>query len=123
MHEVKIAEKILGTLRNIAEKHQARVVKANLRIGELNEPDGVLLWLKKLGGKEFESTEFEITRVPIRVSCECGYTGRVESVAHYHGTNPELHIACPKCGGHDFSLTSGQEKEIVDVELEGEADE
>jgi Zn finger protein HypA/HybF involved in hydrogenase expression len=118
MHEVMLAGRILNTLREISDKHRAKVVKVNVRIGELNEPKGVKLWLKKLGGEQFKSTEFNIIPVPLEVSCKCGYSGKVESVAHYHSPEPELEIACPACGGHELELATGRELEIVNVELE-----
>ena len=118
MHEVMMAERILEALKGISEQHKAKVLKANIRVGEVNEPKGVLLWLKKLGGEQFKSTEFNITPISLEVSCECGYSGKVGSVAHYHSPDPELEVACPTCGGHNLELISGRELEIVDVELE-----
>ncbi len=118
MHEVMLAERILEALKEISKQQKAKVLKANIKIGEVNEPKGVLMWLKKLGGEEFKSTKFNITHVPLEVSCQCGFSGKVGSVAHYHASEPELEIACPTCGGHEIELITGRELEIVDVELE-----
>ncbi len=119
LHDVMMAERILKTLRELSKQHKAKVVSANIRVGDMNEPKGVKMWLEKLGGNEFKDTKFKIMPVPLEVTCECGYSGGVGTVAHFHSPNPELEIACPACGGHGLELTSGKELEIVNVELEG----
>ena len=118
MHEVMLAERILEALKEISKQQKAKVLKANIKIGEVNEPKGVQMWLKKLGGEQFKSTKFNITPIPLEVSCNCGFSGKVSSMAHYLSPEPELEIACPTCGGHEIELITGRELEIVDVELE-----
>ncbi len=119
MHEVEMANRVLKALRQISAERKSRILEANLRIGEVNEPSSLKLWLKKLGGKEFSSTKFNISVVPITVDCKkCSYKGAAKSIdAHIH--DAKLAIPCPKCGGHDLSITAGQELEIVDVKLNG----
>lgn len=117
VHEIELATRVLNTVRQIATEHGARVLEVNLRVGEINEPNSLQLWLNKLGGDEFNSTKFNISRVPITIKCRCGYVGNASSI-DTHIPEPELGIPCPKCGGHELSLTSGQELEIVDVKLE-----
>lgn len=117
VHEVELATRVLNAIRKITAEHRARALEVNLRVGEINEPDSLQLWLKKLGGDEFKSTKFNITQVPITIKCECGYSGSARAL-DTHLPEPALGITCPKCGGHGISLTSGQEFEIVDVKLE-----
>lgn len=123
MREVKIAEDILDNIREIQDEYGSSLNNIHIRIGEFNEPDYVTSWLRKLSVNEFESTEFIIERVPIRLSCNCGFTGGVESISHYHGVDPVLSLYCPECGDKDFSLDSGFEKEIVDFELRIDSNE
>ncbi len=118
MHEVEMANRILNALRKISADNRARVLEVNLRIGEINEPRNVKLWLKKLGGEEFRSTKFNIAPVQIEISCACGYTGKISSVPNTHSSEPELEIACPKCGKRGVRLNSGRELEIADVKLQ-----
>ena len=88
-----------------------------MRIGEINEPSSLKLWLKTLGGDEFSSTRFNIAKVPITIKCKCGYSGEAKSL-DTHLPEPELGISCPKCGGHELSITSGQELNVINVKLE-----
>ena len=120
MHEVMLANRVLHALRGIAAKHDAKILEVNLRVGELNEPRALHLWLKKLGGDEFRSTKFKITRVPLSIKCKCGYSGKADLPADTHLPEPEVEIPCPKCGEHEISLTSGRELEIIDVKLKKE---
>ncbi|KUO40655.1 MAG: hypothetical protein AVW06_02180 [Hadesarchaea archaeon DG-33-1] len=117
MHEVELATRVLKALHQISADRGARVLEVNLRVGEINEPSSLRLWLKKLGGGEFNSTRFNIARVPILIKCKCGYSGEAKSL-DTHMPEPELGIACPKCGGYGTLLTSGTELEIVNVKLE-----
>jgi len=118
MHEVVLANRILNALRTITVKHDAEVLEVNLRIGELNEPRALHLWLKKLGRDEFKSAKFNIAKVPLSIKCRCGYSGKADLPADTHLPEPEIEVVCPKCGGLDISLTSGRELEIVDVKLQ-----
>ena len=117
MHEVVLANRVLNALRKISAKHGAEVLEVNLRIGEMNEPRALRLWLKKLGREEFKSAKFNITKVPLQIKCSCGYSGKADLPADPHLPEPEIQVVCPKCGGHDISLTSGRELEIVNVKL------
>lgn len=117
MHEVELATRVLNALHQISAERGARVVEVNLRVGEINEPSSLRLWLRKLGGEEFSSTKFRISKVPITVRCGCGYEGTAKSI-DTHLPDPKLGIACPKCGGHELTITTGQELEIVDVKLD-----
>jgi Zn finger protein HypA/HybF involved in hydrogenase expression len=118
LHEVEMATRILNALKKISAEHNARVLDVNLRVGMINEPQGVKLWLKKLGEKEFKNTKFNITSVPIEISCPCGYKGKINSTFNTHSPEPELEIACPRCRKHEIKLNSGRELEIVDVKLQ-----
>ena len=118
MHEVEMATRILNALKKISAERKARVLEVNLRVGTINEPQGVKLWLKKLGEKEFKNTKFNITSVPIEISCSCGYKGKINSTFNTHSPEPELEIACPRCRKHEIKLNSGRELEIVDVKME-----
>lgn len=117
MHEAELATRVLNALHQISADRGARILEANLCIGEINEPSSLKLWLKTLGGDEFNSTRFNIARVPITIKCKCGYSGEAKSL-DTHLPEPELGISCPKCGGHELSITSGQELEIINVKLE-----
>ncbi len=118
MHEVELATRVLTALRQIAAEHEGRVLEVDLRVGEINEPGSLRLWLKKLGGKEFDTTRFNIAMVPITIKCKCGYSGNAKSI-DTHLPDPKLGVACPKCGNHELSITSGQELEIVSMKVDG----
>jgi Zn finger protein HypA/HybF involved in hydrogenase expression len=117
VHEIELATRVLNAVRRIAAEHGSRALEVNLRVGEINDPSSLRLWLKKLGGDEFSPTKFNISQVPIAIRCGCGYMGSAKSICT-HLPEPELGIVCPKCGGHELSITSGRELEIVGVKLE-----
>jgi len=62
VHEVELATRVSKDLHQISAGRGARVLEVNLRVGEINEPRSLGLWLKKLGGDEFNSTGFNIVR-------------------------------------------------------------
>jgi Zn finger protein HypA/HybF involved in hydrogenase expression len=124
MHEVELANRVLEAVRGIASEQKGKLKKVNLKVGELNEPDSLDFWLKKLGGSEFVGVEFNIERVPLRIKCDCGYSGGVNTPVDPHSPAPELELVCPKCEGRcSVSLESGRELEIVSVEMEAPRDE
>ena len=108
VHEVELVTRVLNTLHQISADREARVLEVNLRVGETNESSSLRLWLKKLGGDEFNSTRFNIAKVPITIKCKYGYSGDAKSL-DTHLPEPEFGIACPKCDGHELFITSGQE--------------
>lgn len=118
MHEVELANRILNALRQISDEMRSDVLEVNLKIGEINEPGSLKLWLKKLGGEDFKSTKFKISRVSLTVKCKnCGYNGPAKA-ADVHLPDPKLGISCPKCHKHDLSITTGRELEIVSLKLD-----
>ncbi|MCS7131937.1 MAG: hydrogenase/urease maturation nickel metallochaperone HypA [Hadesarchaea archaeon] len=117
MHEVELANRVLEILRRIASEHRAQVLEADLRIGELNGPRSLRLWLRKLGGDEFRSTKFRVEVTPLTIKCECGYSGPADS-PNAHLPEPELGVTCPKCGGREISISSGRELEVIKVRLQ-----
>jgi len=120
LHEVELANRVLSALRSIAIENKADIIEVNLQVGELNEPRALRFWLDKLGGDEFKSIKFRIVQVPLMIKCGCGYFGMANLPTGVHLPEPELEIACPKCGGHRVHLTSGRELEIIDVKLQKE---
>lgn len=112
-----MANRILEVLRRIATDQCAQVLEVDLRVGELNEPRSLKLWLKKLGGDEFRSTKFKIKVMPLTIKCECGYSGPAD-LPNVHLPEPELGISCPKCGGKEISINSGRELEVIQVRLQ-----
>lgn len=117
MHEVALANQVLAALRRLAAENKAVVLRANLRVGELNEPSRLRYWLNTLGGDEFKGVKFKISPVALTISCRCGYSGKIRTKVDAHSPAPELEIKCPECGGQGIEITSGRELEIVDVEL------
>lgn len=122
MYEVRIVEEILDKLRRICSQRNAKISRARLLIGELNRPNEVEKWLKKSSEAEFQSTEFEVIKSPTRISCECGYSGKIKSAVSISRDDAELKISCPRCGNKGIKLTGGLEKEVLDYELERSSD-
>jgi hydrogenase nickel incorporation protein HypA/HybF len=114
MHELAIANSILEAARAEAVRRPgARLLRVGVRVGELSgvEPEALSFSFEALvSGSDLEPLALEIETCPRRQRCpECG---RVFRVVDYE-------VACPDCGAADTRCISGDELEMVYLELEG----
>ncbi len=115
MHETSIAAGLLSSLSELAEREKAKkVTKVRVRIGKLSGivVDSFVFAFDAL--KEqfrlLKNAELIVEEVPTKYRCiDCGKEFETESIYF-----PE----CPECKGFNLKLISGEELEVVDVELE-----
>ena len=112
MHEMGIASSIRDTVAAEAQKRPGtRLVSVGLRIGELSgvSPEALDFCFQCLvKGTDLESIGLEIERSPRRHRCpKCA---REFDVIDYDPT-------CPDCGEFSTALVSGDEMEIVYLEV------
>ncbi|MEW6715214.1 MAG: hydrogenase maturation nickel metallochaperone HypA [Nitrospirota bacterium] len=115
MHEVSIALGMVDELARIANENNAKyIIAVNLRIGRSS---GIVIdSLKfafdaiKLENPLISSAEILIEEVPLKYECnECNESFQIESI-HFP--------ACPHCKSYSLKLLSGDEMDILNVELE-----
>jgi len=111
MHELSIAEELLGIIVDNAEKAGVRkVVEVNLRIGDYSGilPEALEFAFQVLShGKITDGAHLNIERTKPLFTCRsCGNEGAQEEGA------------CPRCGGVEMKLTSGDQLEILSFEGE-----
>ena len=112
MHELSIAVSIVEALEEeLARQPQGNATKATVRIGALS---GVVhqalefAWDVATEGSRLEGARLEIESVPAVAWC-----GKCASEQELK----ELLMRCPTCGQPTPELRSGQELEIVSMEL------
>ncbi|MEO2069549.1 MAG: hydrogenase maturation nickel metallochaperone HypA [Desulfurobacteriaceae bacterium] len=115
MHETSIAFGLLQSLTSLADKENAKkITKVRVKIGKLSGIviDSFVFAFDALKGDfpKLKDTELIVEEVPIRYRCNSCKT-EFETDSIYF---PE----CMKCQSIDLTLVSGEELEVVDVEIE-----
>jgi len=113
MHELSIAESILGIVRQYVPPDDEKRVKAiNVRVGELS---GVVAdSLEFCFGAITAETSLHraalcIERIPFQLYCEnCADTK----------TSSRGLAVCPDCGGAQTKILSGNELQVTDIEMD-----
>lgn len=113
MHELSIAQNILDIVReNISGSDAGRLKTIKLRIGELAGvvPDSLGFCFEAMTkGTDMERARLEIERTGIVAHCEkCGNNFSVEGLA----------FKCPLCESAGIKVISGNELQVVEIEVE-----
>lgn len=112
MHELSIAQNILDLVNEqLPARDRTRLKSIRLRIGELAGvvPESLEFCITAItSGTEYEGITLALDRVPFVVECKtCGTKS----------TNDEGLFLCSSCFGIDLKLISGDELELISVEL------
>ena len=113
MHELAIAESIIKTVLDVAERQKlGRINKIVVRIGALTDvvPDALQFGFEAASiDTELEGAQLTINTVPIAGKCNsCGKSFEVE----------EHIFLCPVCESFDIEVTSGDELDIEYMEVD-----
>jgi hydrogenase nickel incorporation protein HypA/HybF len=115
MHEMAITGEIVDAVVEHAKQNNAdKVVKVNLRIGELRDivddlMQGAFHFLAR--GTIAEDAKLNITKVPLRAQCqECHLVFPAKL------RQPET-LVCPDCRSRNLSVYNGREFLIEDIEV------
>jgi hydrogenase nickel incorporation protein HypA/HybF len=110
MHELSIAESVVGIVRGHAAGR--RVASVQLRVGELRQvvPTSLEFAFQLLGdGTELEGAELEMELVPAAGLCrDCGAETALSPFP----------LSCARCGGMNVEVTAGEELVVDSLELE-----
>lgn len=111
MHETAVAESILQTIVEHAERLHARPVRARVSCGQFNAlNDEVMRFAFDAAaeGTVCEGMDLQIVHIPLRATCKtCGHTFEFDVY------NPK----CPPCGSQEFEFEPDAPLLLEDIEF------
>ena len=114
MHEVSIAQNIIEIVQGELAVHKAtRLKTVHLKVGELTavDADSLTFCFEALvKGTGLEGALLSIEKVEI--TSKCSVCGKIFPLEKY------FHTPCPDCGGKGEGMLTGQELDVVRMEIE-----
>jgi len=121
MHEWALAEAIISSVSQIAEKEGLKEVKeVKIKVGELQqvEIDILKFALSELKRAKFKNAKFSIEIVKAELQCRvCGQKwsfsrnkldAESSEAIHFVPETVHAYIKCPRCGSPDFEVLQGR---------------
>ena len=121
MHEWALAEAVISTASQIAEKEGLKAIsEVKIKVGELQqlELDIFEFALSQLKTSIFKDAQFDIETVKAELKCRvCGHewffskarlSGDSAEAIHFVPETIHAYIKCPKCGSPDFEILKGR---------------
>jgi len=121
MHEWALAEAILTSAREIAEKEQLKeVTEVTIKFGDLQQVERRILRfaISQMKTPLFKKAKFHILTSKTVLRCKaCGTTWEFSlqkmdketaEAIHFVPEVAHSYIKCPKCGSPDFEIASGR---------------
>ena len=121
MHEWALAEAILASAKEIAEKENLKeITEVTVKVGELQqvEPDILRFALSQMKTEIFKNAKFRILKAKSTLKCRvCGTTWEFNlkkldkntaEAIHFVPEVAHTYIKCPKCGSPDFEIVNGR---------------
>ncbi len=121
MHEWALAEAVVATATQIAEKEGlSQVTEVTVKIGELQQIErGIFRFaLQHLKPANFKNTKFHLKTAKTTLRCRvCGDTWsfskrnldkKTAEAIHFVPEVAHVYIKCPKCGSPDFEIIKGR---------------
>ncbi len=113
MHELKIAEELIGIVLQVAESENLkRVTKVNIQFGKMIMivPDIFSsVFEGAIKGTIAKNARLHLEILPVKFVCrKCRQETEIE----------DLLFVCPRCGSNDLEMTQGRETIIESIEGE-----
>lgn len=121
MHEWALAEAVISTVSQIAEKEGLKeVAEVEIKVGELQQIEREILEfaLSQLKTLQLKNVKFHIKTVRAELKCRvCGHkwifrkekmNEEVAEAIHFVPEIAHAYIKCPKCGSPDFEILKGR---------------
>jgi len=121
MHEWALAEAIIKTASQIAEKEGLdNITEVNIRLGELQQVDTEIFEfaLSQLKTDKLEKTRFNIRKAEAKLRCRvCSHEWLFSSAELNEEAREAVHFVpeiahafmkCPQCGSRDFEVITGR---------------
>lgn len=120
MHELSMADAIIKTVLDVAEKNEAEeIIEVTIEIGKLTmiNPEQLKFLLDVLSEDTLlQGSEINIEEVNVEIECNsCDYKGStdLDDSDHYLAI-----VICPQCGERDLSVTAGRECNVKAIKIE-----
>ena len=121
MHEWALAEAVISTVSQIAEKEGLKeVAEVEIKVGELQQIEREILEfaLSQLKTLKLKNVKFHIKTVKAELKCRvCGHkwifrkekmNEEIAEAIHFVPEIAHTYIKCPKCGSPDFEILKGR---------------
>ncbi len=120
MHELSMAQAIVDTVMDAAEKNNAQdVLEVTIEIGQLtmlNSEQLKFLLDVIIEGTLLENSEILIEEIPVEIKCQsCDFKGDANTEGSDHYLTMVL---CPECGGRNVEITKGRECNVKNIRIE-----
>lgn len=122
MHELSMADAIVKTAVDVAEKNDAQeITEVTIEIGSLTllNPEQLKFMIEVLSENTLlEGAEIIIEEIPIEIKCRsCDFIGEMPSDDLDHFVPI---VNCPQCEGQDLEITKGRECNVKTIKIEKE---
>jgi hydrogenase nickel incorporation protein HypA/HybF len=121
MHEWALAEAVISTVSQIAEKEGLKeIAEVEIKVGELQqiELDILEFALSQLKTSKLKNVKFHIRTVKAELKCRvCGHkwifgkekmNEEIAEAIHFVPEIAHTYVKCPKCGSPDFEILQGR---------------
>ena len=113
MHEMSIAQSLIGIIEEEMEKHGAKTLRSvRLHIGRMSAvvPDALSFCFQVITeGTALEGARLDMEIIPLKGYCrKCGSEFEIEDYA----------FVCPACAGTQIESIAGQDLSIVEIEVD-----
>lgn len=121
MHELSMADAIVKTAIDVAEKNNAQEInEVTIEIGKLTllNPEQLKFMISVLSENTLlEGAEIIIEEVPIEIKCKsCDFVGPTQDdLDHFVPI-----VKCPECEEQDLKITKGRECNVKSIKIEKE---
>jgi len=120
MHELSMADAIVKTVLDAAEKNQAeQILEVTIEIGKLTmlNPEQLRFLLDVLTEDTLlQDSEIIIEEIPVEIECKlCNYKGSTELDDSDHYL---MIVKCPECGERDLEIITGRECNVKSIKIE-----
>ncbi|MGZ7047153.1 MAG: hydrogenase maturation nickel metallochaperone HypA [Methanobacterium sp.] len=122
MHELSMADAIVKTAVDVAEKNDAKeITEVTIEIGKLTllNPEQLKFMIEVLSENTLlEGAEIIIEEIPIEIKCKsCQFIGLAPSDGLDHFVPI---VNCPECKGQELEITKGRECNVKTIKIEKE---
>jgi len=122
MHELSMADAMVKTVLDVAEKNNAtEVIEVTIEIGKLTmlNPEQLKFLLDVIVENTLlEGAEINIEEIPVKLNCNiCEYKGLadMDESDHYLAI-----VKCPECGERNVEIITGRECNVKNIKIEKE---
>jgi len=120
MHELSMADAIVKTVIEAAEKNDAlEILEVTIEVGQMTmlNPEQLKFMLEVLSEDTLlNGAEFNMELIPIEIEClSCGFKGEADSeeLDHYVPV-----INCPNCEEKNMNIIAGRECNVKNIKIE-----